>query len=277
MSKHKKVIVIPDIHNRINCVKQILIQESPYDRAVFLGDWFDDFGDSATSARRTALALKNSLLNPKHVHLWGNHDLGYCYDNIYAICSGWSHDKKTAIADIIRGNEWNLFKFFHIEQNWLLSHAGYSFHYLPPVLPNNKVNLQNISNYLFQQNEQASVALDTNQEHWFYRFGDSRTNNPRGVKCGGLVWADMNAEFKPIKGINQIFGHTIQPRPLATKSDSFDMQKSYEFKQLDYDGEILPDNKGWSLCLDTNSRHYGVIEGGKLTVKRTLPKEGQGP
>jgi predicted phosphodiesterase len=38
-----KTIVIPDVHQRVQSVRNILNHEKIYDEVVFLGDWFDSF------------------------------------------------------------------------------------------------------------------------------------------------------------------------------------------------------------------------------------------
>ena len=59
---------------------------------------------------------------------------------------------------------------------------------------------------------------------------------------GGCTWLDWDEEFEDIPGVPQIVGHTIGKEPRW---------------------------KGASLCLDTQLRHYAVIEDGKVTVKET--------
>ena len=50
-----RTLVIPDVHNRIDRADWFLRElESIVDRVVFLGDYFDDWGDGPIEAERTA-------------------------------------------------------------------------------------------------------------------------------------------------------------------------------------------------------------------------------
>ncbi|KAF6244438.1 hypothetical protein C6989_09210 [Nitrosopumilus sp. b2] len=52
----EKTLIIPDIHNDYNTAKK-LSQENPH-KIVFLGDYFDDFGDKVQDATNIAKWLK---------------------------------------------------------------------------------------------------------------------------------------------------------------------------------------------------------------------------
>ena len=70
-----RTLIIPDIHQQIEHVDELLERESGnYDRVTFLGDYFDSYDDS-TSIIRTANWLKDKIENyPDWTSLLGNHD-----------------------------------------------------------------------------------------------------------------------------------------------------------------------------------------------------------
>jgi hypothetical protein len=265
-----KTIIIPDIHHRLNCVEQILTKESPYDKAIFLGDWFDDYGDTPIKAEKTARALQISLHNPKHVHLWGNHDISYAFDNnSYASCSGWTSEKYEVIQNFLK-NEWKHFKFYTFEQDWLLSHAGLSLHNIPAVWETHNITVENVTHYLNRESIGAMSYLVSNRDHWMYRCGFSRGGSTQ-CRAGGLTWCDFDDEFHPIKGLSQIFGHTVQQRlkPTAKRAPDLDIDRVCKFQEFKEGSEIHKQDD-WSVCLDTNSRHYAVLTNGIVQIKLTL-------
>jgi len=58
-----KIIVISDIHNRIDKAQAIIDREEPFDKCIFLGDLFDSFNDGSNEALLTAYFIKSKLEN----------------------------------------------------------------------------------------------------------------------------------------------------------------------------------------------------------------------
>jgi hypothetical protein len=256
-----KILVIPDIHNKVSKASHIFSTETDYDKVIFLGDYFDGFGDSAIEAQKVSLWLKHHLNNPKFVFLLGNHDVSYAFPNQHAPCSGYTDGKHEAIHSILTRHDWDKFKFFWCAAGWLFSHAGLHKSYVPADL---KPTTNNIKEFLKAQSVEALHHLrHTNQEHWFYRYGDARTRHPRGC-VGGLVWCDANEEFEAIENIPQIFGHTRQhvnfPKLLGDTHLNIIQNESV------LNMEIKPQDK-FNVCLDTGLHHYGVITDGVLRIK----------
>ena len=79
----KKIVVIGDIHGR-DTWKEIIAKEEPFDKVVFLGDYFDSY----------YISFKNQFINyneiikykddnkDKVITLFGNHELHYISENI---------------------------------------------------------------------------------------------------------------------------------------------------------------------------------------------------
>ena len=82
-----KTIVIPDVHENIFAVQRILDSED-FDKAVFLGDWFDRFPSQPGDALATARWLATNQADPRFTFLYGNHDLPYCFTHRGLACSG---------------------------------------------------------------------------------------------------------------------------------------------------------------------------------------------
>ena len=109
-----KIIVIPDIHNHVYWIENFL-KGQKYDKVIFLGDYFDDFDDTHKDAEITANWLKNSLTYDNRIHLWGNHDLDYCYPkNLELWCVGFTDEKCKTINSILKWDDWKKMKYFHI-------------------------------------------------------------------------------------------------------------------------------------------------------------------
>lgn len=119
-----RTLVIPDLHHATQNADHWMATQS-IDRVVFLGDFFDAFDDSVDEARRTAIWLRDQLCTWNRVFLWGNHDLHYAFPDAADVrCPGFTQEKADAINDILSDAHWSRFKVAHVEQGWVLSHAG---------------------------------------------------------------------------------------------------------------------------------------------------------
>ncbi len=182
-----KILIIPDIHHKWFEAEEIIDKENP-DNIVFLGDYFDDFGDTIDVTSQTAHWLKNSIKKSNRIHLLGNHDLSYLNQD-YA-CPGFSEGKLFAI----KNTGVDLTKLMHYcwVGDWLCTHAG---------LTNNFFSAYNYKN-LF-----VGEFLDNMIENNTYRLYNC-SNYRGGIDAhSGIVWCDYD-EFVDIPNIKQIFGHT---------------------------------------------------------------------
>ena len=87
---------------------------------------------------------------------------------------------------------------------------------------------------------------------------------------GGLIWCDYEAEFYPVKGINQIVGHTpdrygVPKWCVSNKENSVSKIKYSEFSPTI---EVL-DDPDLSVNIDLDvvgNMHYGIWDGHSFTV-----------
>ena len=177
MTKAKKIVVMPDVHQAPNLdqLEQAIARERP-DLAIFLGDYFDQFGDSPGDAGRTAEWLCHSLQQPKRIHLWGNHDLPYCYpENSVVRCPGFTVEKFEAIQGHLGEPDWQKLRLYPWEGHRLFSHAGWSKHWFNPSLAATDPRRN-----LAAHEQKGWEALRAQHNYWIFDCG---------IRRGGCVWA----------------------------------------------------------------------------------------
>jgi hypothetical protein len=260
-----KTLVIPDVHQRVDAVRRILIAEPDCDEVVFLGDWFDSFYEPPKVAgfEETCMFLRYLILEhhdrKKFVFLVGNHDLVYIFNNndhsdkrlsktIKYYCSGFTTSKakkfrKTFYDEGFKDTFFlNNFKLAYRTQGFTLSHAGISEKHIPygktpedvieGILP---MVWKNFRDLTFVHNWLLSGA-------GYCRGGD--------CNVGGVLWHDWNQEFIASEAIGkQIVGHTTRKEP-----ECLGMNTAYE---------------SWNL--DTE-KDYGIIIDGRL-ITRPIPED----
>lgn len=216
-----KILVIPDIHTSYQKVEGLIEAYNP-DLTVFLGDYFDQFYDSPALNLDVATWLKESLTRPNRIHLFGNHDLHYAYPNRNTICSGFTEEKLKAISGVLTKDDWNKLLLYYLHGDILFTHAGFHNSFLKG----------RVRPFIQKECNAALKALKEGKPHWVTSAGFSRGGRQ---SIGGLTWCDWR-EFWPIKGLSQVFGHTVDIKPRVKKSD---------------DG-------AYNLCLDTTYRMGGL-------------------
>jgi hypothetical protein len=258
--KSEGIAIIADIHHKINkaqTIISILEKDQNIQNVILLGDYFDDFNDTPEKAKETAAWLKESLSFPKRIHLFGNHDLAYFYPyHPHLKCPGWTMEKQKQINNIISPEDIEKFKSYVLiepeEINTgtggphpitLVTHAGitipslYGINNPKETLEDQRLSFlkefspqEHIKNFI-EESKTWSQALKKGTFHPFMRQG-SRV----GETChGGPQWLDWS-ELEPIKGINQIVGHSIVKSP-----------------------EIKKTNDSLNYCLDTNLNHFFIL------------------
>jgi len=222
-----KILVIGDIHN--HWVKAEAIA-SKYDdhTIVFVGDYFDDFGDSAIDADQTARWLKESLTKPNRIHLMGNHDINYSYlnyrkdskgnlQNLYH-CSGYTLQKDDAINRVMTNEDWDKIKMYHYENGWFFTHAGLSHHWFEhPVL-------DTTPEIIIKKLDEA-VEMYKNREYTDILGAAGRCRGG-SHKVGGILWHDHFRESTPLPFIKQVYGHTPNT---TTVGPLIDIEKDDEY------------------------------------------------
>jgi len=260
MAKKNYIGIVSDIHNKIEKAEELIEameKTKEVEEIILLGDYFDNFGDNPTSARDTALWLKESLKHPKRIHLLGNHDLPYFYPwNHHLQCPGWTKEKQAEISKIISKDEINKFRPFMLldgndktapRSHTLISHAGITLASLygvknpKDVETNQRLGfLQDISieeniKKLLEETSRWGKALETGDFHYLMTQGSRM-----GESChGGPQWIDWT-ELEPIKGLNQIVGHTPIKNPQKKQSRDKDKQSN-------------------NYCLDTSLTHVYML------------------
>jgi hypothetical protein len=198
-------IVISDLHHRFEWVEYYLAAHE-HDEVIFLGDYFDNLHDSPEDAAATAKWLKESLQQPRRVHLLGNHDIWYGYGCAYAACADNTPQKKAAIAEILHPGDWDKMELCHFSQNFLFSHAGIHEHWFSH--PVHGVYAE----YVLRICSMGRRNLALGNPDPIFMAGSARGGS-YGRRPGGITWLDFKREFKPIHGLNQIVGHTPYPSP----------------------------------------------------------------
>lgn len=266
----EKTLIISDVHNRTH-IAEFIIKNENADVVIFLGDYFDSFGDDLNLdlVRETAKWFSWSINQPNRIHLCGNHDIPYWFpDNKYLECPGFDRYKWLQIRDIVSEKDWRKLKFhYNLDNKWLLSHAGLHPFWISNIKSGEyfKSNIETINKFLLQSEINFLTAAGRNEKYWFSSWSRARSGNPYP---GGLLWCDFHGDFNVIIGVNQLVGHTngIRPRWIS-KIKTNDRQQWYD---AGYEMEVKYDeNSSFNLCLDTENQHYAVWDGKKLSVKST--------
>lgn len=244
-------LILPDIHNRVLLAWRILKQEAGYDSCIFLGDYFDGWGDTSFEARDTALFIDHEISDPRHVFLMGNHDLSYRYPwNKAAYCPGWTPEKSEAVSKVLTHEHWDKMKYFHVAHDILFSHAGVSKVFKQDDIP--------FLEWIEMECEYSNSQFKNNNKHGFFKAGKFRGGHE---EQSGILWCD-HGEFIPTD-IPQIYGHSIVRRPdfkLLPKNSKTRGMFYYDVSIGNYSMLETLRTHDWSLNLDTNSNHYAVIE-----------------
>jgi len=228
-----RTLILSDIHNNWEKAEKIIRHEMP-DKIVFLGDYFDDFGDDYRVASETAGWLVASLSIPNRTHIMGNHDTNYAFSRRSYKCSGYEAGKDYAISEIIKESDWRKLPLYAWVDNWLCSHAGVHTHFYTKY-----GNGKDFKTWLKETcGEALETAFANEPAKPILMAGMSRGGRELH---GGIDWCDAD-EFIPVEGINQIFGHTPQRKP----------------RWIDA-GSPLTLKYSRNLCLDVSHCNYYVL------------------
>jgi len=225
-----RTLIIPDIHNQTENADHWLNTQK-YDRVVFLGDYFDHFGDNVNDVRLTALWLRERMKRRDDIFLLGNHDAAYLFRNSANFyCPGFTQAKANGIHEILSPEHWNRFQLAHAEQGWLMSHAGIH----PSWIKNPDID-QILERCRLAMNRAKNGALDP-----LFGWGIDRGGSQ---PFGGPLWMDWGSLI-PISGINQVVGHTPGSDVRTNNTDS-----------------------SLNLCLDVQyASRAALLDGGSLNV-----------
>ena len=260
-----KTLVWGDIHNRIEVLKSFLGKYGDrFGKRIFLGDWFDQFGDNPDQAKATAVYLVELMSDPRNVFILGNHDQCYMFHNTQNFCSGFTWDKLRFISTVLDGRHWSRFKCFEYEQGWLCSHAG-----AHPAVFEHPVHGINVEQMEIDC-EKAIECARANFAHPALKAGISSGGN---APYGGITWLRW-WELQPIKGVNQIVGHTILREPeIIYGIEPAVGAPLRNVRVTATQFNRMPPKKD-KLCsinwnIDTNNSHFAIIENGEVTIEET--------
>lgn len=248
INKNSKILIIPDVHTHFQDAENICKLEKDVDLIVFLGDEFDEFDDTPETTTNTAKWLKWSINQENRIHLAANHGtIQYGYNNCLTRCSGYKQWKQIIIDKHINDKDWDKFKYFVVletpesgENPWLLTHGGLHASWLPSKIITNK----DIFEFLKRQVVVAKKELKAGRSHWIAESGFMRGGDK---PFGGILWLDFDYEFTPVKGLNQLLGHTPSSK--------------YRIKDTE---------NSKNICLDTHPKllYYAIYQNGKIEIKK---------
>ena len=224
------MLIVGDVHCKINIVNLVEKHLKDYDKVVFLGDYVDDWEMPAEASYKTLTRLIDlKKKNPEKITLLlGNHDLSEGWGGDFT-CSGYKEETHSLVKDLYKtrldGNV-PVFDMAYSKGNFLFTHGGLDerwFEDLKLLLKNHYPSLlellngkegtlackvANILGYGFLE------GLSNPDDKLFRAFGQA------GSSRGGLgnpspLWADKsdllgdeNNEGHAPWGLNQIVGHT---------------------------------------------------------------------
>ncbi len=263
-------LIIPDLHHRWEQAEKIISRVGA-DEIIFLGDYFDDFNDDPTMVKDTTEWLEASVAKPNRTHLFGNHDQHYAFPYRTFQCSGYAQWKYFIIRDNINPKVWDKLKWFHfLDNRWLLSHGGLHKLNVPGEVTKHRKDRKEfigaLTHYLDEEIRKGFQQGAKGHGSWVFNAGHARWGSQR---VGGLTWCDYTAEFYPVKGINQIVGHTPQQYGVKwTRLNGDDQIFHHPFNEYTPTLEELDSNTlSANLCLDVlGNTHWAVWDGKKLEI-----------
>ena len=257
-----RILVLGDLHNAVDRAEAILTRwRDRYDQAVLLGDYFDDFGDSPAEARHSALWLAGSLLREERIHLLGNHDLAYLFPSNHALfCPGFTAEKCRAITEVLAAAPRDRLHLAWSAGPWLFSHAG-----LHPSFAGNATPAA-----LAEKAEALRPGLAAGRSGTWLSVGMARGGR---AAVGGITWQDWNEEFQPVRGVNQIVGHT--PCPGVARGRHLRADGSIARSEVYATGERIgpipsPDTPPFvsvNWCLDTDLEIVALLTGQEIEFR----------
>jgi len=212
-----KYTFVGDIHGKTEQVERALAKDG---KIIFVGDFQDSFDRSVKDHEKCFQLVLAAIDAGKADALFGNHELSYIIPHHQ--CSGYQYDRKKMFEQFENEINSKFKSFILLEGNFLITHAGLH----PIVLQNSvyKLDLESGSGLQEWANDIHSSA------HWIGRY--RRGNNP----VGGIFWCDFKAEFEPIDGLNQIFGHTAG-KGICTRHT--ETSKNFCIDCLDHESSFL--------------------------------------
>lgn len=224
-----KTITIGDLHGKGHWR---FVDPANYDKIIFIGDYLDAFdvqNEDMLDNLLDVIEFKKSFPD-KVVLLIGNHDqLQYVHD---VRCSGFRPEMAVVFKAALEDNR-KLFQAAFQHKNTIWTHAGIHGGWYKDRL---KASIDRLAGELGETmwniSDELNFAYQANMSMMF----DIGRIRGGGQQVGGPFWVDKNVlKKKPLKGYNQIVGHTkvdeIQTLSGVTFVDCLDSK--IEFHELD--------------------------------------------
>ncbi len=188
-----KLIAIGDIHGK-TIWKEIVEENPDADKIVFVGDYFDGFGDPPGQIENFLEIVELKKKSPdRFVLLFGNHDFHYLNCS-YDRYSGYQVDQAPKIEKTIRENLQYL-QMAYKAGNYIFTHAGITHTWLRKFKIDRDDDIVVSINALFREQPEAFKFAGRDQ------YGDSPESSPIWVRPQSLQMA-------AIFNYNQVVGHT---------------------------------------------------------------------
>ena len=183
-----KYTFIGDIHGKVEQVERALAMEG---KKIFVGDFQDSFTRSPEDHAK-CLDLVLAAVDTGEVEaIYGNHELSYIME--HHKCSGWDTKRWHVMVDRAEQIKAKFKTHILISPDILVTHAG-------------------LTNQLWEKHNLSRDTMTHTLDAWWpnpkspmHQIGRYRGG---WDEYGGLFWCDWNAEFEPVPGLTQIFGHT---------------------------------------------------------------------
>lgn len=199
-----KLLVIGDIHTHYEKVERIITKYKKTHKFIFMGDYFDQFGDTPEINVSTANWVKNIMNeHPDWVFLYGNHDMIY-HPHFSCMCSGYSHAKKAEINKEFSIEDWDKLKYFHFENGYWFSHAGLTKYWFQHPM-HESINQENVQSIV---DDAVKKLKSGDEKNAIWAAGFSRGGNN---VVGSLTWLDWK-DMELIPNMKQVVGHTPIPK-----------------------------------------------------------------
>ena len=197
------IIPLGDIHGR-DMWKEILSKNIEWDKAIFIGDYFDAKEDITPQQQidnfKEIIEFKRKLKD-NVILLFGNHDYHYLKTSKEQY-SGFQMWQKTEISDLLhQAIDQGLLQVCFAYKHFLFSHAGI----IKTWCKDNDINIEDGSM------EQSINDLLLHKPNSF-RFTPGVTFNNYGDDvCQGPTWVRLNSLQKDgVENVIHVVGHTMQ-------------------------------------------------------------------
>jgi hypothetical protein len=189
-----------------------------YDKIIFVGDYVDAYDKTSNQILenlKDIIHFKNAL-GDKVVLLTGNHDVQYIVPK--QICSGYRPEMITDLNELFRLNN-RLFMFayeYHNEKGdkWLWTHAGVSsgwYDDFQKLIKSEKYRFKEVWAQFLEEERTVADILNFAWDMKMISLFDVDSDSGGIMPWGSPIWVRPRMlNYWPMKGYNQIVGHTPQ-------------------------------------------------------------------